>query len=170
MASTYLLNILIIVANKNRWVAANVQQFKYALNKLKKCNHGICSSKQNMGRTEKSIFQDAKPVSTFSPQIAEHLVAVKLLAFDRPFEWNSDGGCPLVLVTWVGAGLEIEPLGSARHFENPNFLVQNLQYVSPLIILKVLIFEVISNVSSTLKKKLQHMEIGTKHTCLRNWA
>ena len=39
-----------------------------------------------------------------------------------------------------------------RLFEKPNFLVQNLQYVSPLIILKVLIFEVISNVSSTLKK------------------
>jgi len=33
---------------------------------LKKCNHGACSSKQNMGRTNKSIFQDAKPVSTFS--------------------------------------------------------------------------------------------------------
>jgi len=40
-----------------------------------------------------------------------------------------------------------------RLFEKPNFLVQNLQYVSPLIILKVLIFEVISNVSSALKEK-----------------
>jgi len=69
MASTYLLSILIIVANKNRWVAANLQQFKYALNKLKKMQprHLFIQTKQ--GRTEKSIFQDAKPVSTFPPKL-----------------------------------------------------------------------------------------------------
>ena len=119
MASTYLLNILIIVANKNkRWIAANLQPFQYTLNKLKKMQPRHLFIQTKHGQNWKINNPRCKTSQHVFHEVAEDLVAVKLLAFDRPFQWNSDGGCPLVLVTWVGAGLDIEPVGSARLVED----------------------------------------------------